>query len=594
MPECQNPHGVESAPTADKRSLTEPENPVQASSPDTVGMIEAADDRLGRGRSLRSSQRTVTPSTGRREAVDTTSKQEMGTQVSGPVNTGFILDMQRKLYRWSAAAPEREFADLFNIVCDRRTLEHAWLRLARNRGSSTPGTDGMTRSKVERRPGGVAAFLEETRNELRNGTYQPQHVRQRLIPKPGKPGKFRPLGIPTLKDRLVQMALKFVLEPIHEAGFYPTSYGFRPGRSTLDALAKLVRHLQPTGYGPSMFHYAIEGDIKGCFDAIDHHVLMERIRTRIRDRKVQRLVLAFLKAGIMIEGTVHNPVTGTPQGGVISPLLANIYLTAIDERYGRWSSRPGENPTKATNRRVYDRRRGRPSFLAVRYADDFVVLVDGTRDAAEAERQELAEFLWKNLRMELSMEKTRITDVQDGFDFLGYRVAQKKALRTGRLVGKLILPEGKLTDLRRKIKVKVRETPTGKSLADLIDSLNPIITGWRNYYQYATGACHEFTKLDDWMRQRIGRWLRTKHPKTTWHQLRQRFTKDTRGERGRWIEGNTKLRRFREGGTKYYPHRGTRIPNGWNADPGEWFQPGAEDFWKAINTLAKLRGPPAA
>jgi RNA-directed DNA polymerase len=138
------------------------------------------------------------------------------------VNTGFILDMQRKLYGWSRDNPERVFSDLFNLVCDRRNLLQAWQQLSRNQGSRTPGIDGVSRRKIEERPGGVLEFLAEIRQALRDGTYQPQPVRQRLIPKPGKPGKFRPLGIPTLTDRLVQMALKNVLEPIYEADFYPT------------------------------------------------------------------------------------------------------------------------------------------------------------------------------------------------------------------------------------------------------------------------------------------------------------------------------------------------------------------------------------
>jgi hypothetical protein len=134
--------------------------------------------------------------------------------------------MQRKLYRWSRNDPQRAFSDLFNLVCDRRNLFHAWQQLSRNQGSRTPGVDGVTRRKIEERPGGVLEYLEEIRQALRDGTYHPQPVRQRLIPKPGKPGKFRPLGIPTLNDRLVQMALKNVLEPIFEADFYPTSYPF--------------------------------------------------------------------------------------------------------------------------------------------------------------------------------------------------------------------------------------------------------------------------------------------------------------------------------------------------------------------------------
>jgi RNA-directed DNA polymerase len=268
--------------------------------------------------------------------------------MSDEVNISFVLDMQRKLYRWSNEDPDKVFVDLFNLVCDRRFLEESWRRLSGNRGSQTPGTDGVTRRMVEQRPDGAAGFLDEIREALRNGTYRPQPVRQRLIPKPGKPGQFRPLGIPTLVDRLVQMALKLVLEPIFEADFHPTSYGFRRGRSTHDALARIQRFLHPTKRGPSVYRYVIEGDIKGCFDAIDHHVLMERVRKRISDRKVLTLILSFLKAGVMVEGTERHSVTGSPQGGIISPMLSNIYLTAIDERYGRWSGRPPANQVRTS------------------------------------------------------------------------------------------------------------------------------------------------------------------------------------------------------------------------------------------------------
>jgi Reverse transcriptase (RNA-dependent DNA polymerase) len=191
------------------------------------------------------------------------------------VNIEAILDMQSKLYRWSRGDRHKVFADLFNLVCDRRTLEIAWQRLVRNQGSNTPGTDGVTRRMIEEQPGGYAQYLGYLREELRDGTYRPQPVRQRLIPKRGKPGQLRPLGIPTLRDRLVQMALKLILEPIFEADFYPTSYGFRPGRCTHDAVARLGRLLHPSSNGPSRFAFAIEGDIKGCFDAIDHHALLD-------------------------------------------------------------------------------------------------------------------------------------------------------------------------------------------------------------------------------------------------------------------------------------------------------------------------------
>jgi len=485
--------------------------------------------------------------------------------MSDEVNTSFVLDMQRKLYRWSHEDPDKVFADLFNIVCDRRILAAAWERLVRNSGSKTPGTDGMTRRVVEERPGGAEGLIDEVRDALRNGTYQPQPVRQRLIPKPGKRGQFRPLGIPTLIDRLVQMALKLVLEPIFETDFYPTSYGFRKGRSTHDALERIVKVLHPTKRGPSVYRYVIEGDIKGCFDAIDHHVMMERVRKRISDRKVLRLILAFLKSGVMVEGTVRHPVTGSPQGGIISPMLSNIYLTAIDERYGRWSQRPREPYVNAAARRVKDHNRRRTVFYMVRYADDFVVLVDGTREQAEAEKLALAEFLKTELRMELSIEKTNVTDVREGFDFLGYRVVQTKARNTGRRVGNLFIPKGKLNDLRHKIKVLVKRTSTGSMLTTLIDKLNPILLGWRNYFRYATGAYRAFHQLDFWIWERVGRWLKKKHGDASWPVVRRGFHLSAPGKRRQWTEGATRLRFLTEGGTRRYPTQLITKPNGWDA-----------------------------
>jgi len=376
-----------------------------------------------------------------------------------------------------------------------------------------------------------------------------------------------------------------VLEPIFEADFYPTSYGFRKGRSTHDALERIQRFLHPTKRGPSVYRYAIEGDIKGCFDAIDHHVMMEGVRRRIGDRKVLRLILAFLKAGVMIEGTVRHPVTGSPQGGIISPMLSNIYLTAIDERYGRWSMRPREPSINAAARRVRDHKKGRPVFYMVRYADDFVVLVDGTREQAEAEKLALAEFLETELRMELSMEKTRITDVGEGFDFLGYRVAQTKALRTGRWVGNLFIPKGKLNDLRHKIKVMVKGIPTGCSLAQVIDNLNPVIMGWRNYYRYATWAYREFNHLDRWIWQRVGRWLRRKYPKATWPTLRRLHFHSAPGKRRQWTDRTKRLRFLGEGGTMRYPNQSIAKPNGWNAESAHQQRESVRGFWNAFQRL---------
>ncbi|WP_064742186.1 group II intron reverse transcriptase/maturase [Inquilinus limosus] len=512
----------------------------------------------------------------------------------GSVNTEFILDMQRKLYRWSHADPDKGFADLFNVICDRRTLAFAWRKLTRSAGSNTPGVDGLTRRKVEGRPGGVAAYLEGIREELRAGTYRPKPVRERLIPKPGKPGKFRPLGIPTLKDRLVQMVLMHVLEPIFEADFYPTSYGFRRGRSTHDAIASIRGQLQPTRAGRTRVRYVVEGDIKGCFDAIDHHLLMERVRRRIRDRKVLRLIGVFLKAGILAEGMVRHPVTGTPQGGVISPLLANVYLTALDERYRRWTPAPRDDLRRAVWQRNRDWKRGQPTFYLVRYADDFVILVAGSQDDAEAERERLARFLEEELRMELSLEKTLVTAVEEGFTFLGYRVVLERSALADRPVGKGKIPVDKAQAIRRRIKAMTTRATTSRSLSDLLRELNPIVTGWRTYYRYAVGARGEFAKLDHWLWRRLFIWLKKKHPRTSSHVLRRRFRGTAPASRGRWGDEGVWMRRFQDGGTARYALRGIRISNGWNRDRIAFALPGANDFWPSFNTLSTALAGTAA
>ena len=500
------------------------------------------------------------------------------------VNTEFILDMQRKLFRWSDADPNKVFADVFNLVNDRRTLDHAWRKLSRNKGSNTPGTDGATRRSVEQQQGGVERFLDNIRQELRTGCFKPEPVRQRLIPKAGKSGQFRPLGIPTLKDRLVQMALKFVLEPIFEADFYPTSFGFRRGRSSHDAIAMIQRQLNPVSHGDSRFAFVIEGDIKGCFDNIDHHLLMERVRRRIGDRKVLRLIIAFVKAGIMVEGSIRHPVAGTPQGGIISPLLANIFLTGIDERYRRWTPAPRIPARRASDARNRDYWKGKPTFYIVRYADDFVVLTTGGRNEAEAERHALTKFLREELRLELSAEKTLITAAEDGFDFLGYRL-KKHRTKAGRMACRLYVPRQKLQNLRRKIKSMTDVSSNGTSLSQHIRDLNPLITGWRNFYRFAGMVYREFRKMDWWLWWRMFRWLRKKYPKTSPRVIAQRFLTKRKGVSRRWAEDGITLRKFTDGGTGRYPCRGIRISNGWDATPNEWFRPVPGDYWETMNAL---------
>ena len=295
---------------------------------------------------------------------------------------GRVPEMQAKLHRWAVADSGRRFDDLFNFVHDPATLIVAFARVAGNRGANTPGVDGVTAAWVEERIG-VPGFLEDLRAALKAGTFRPLPVRERVIPKPGGAGKVRKLGIPAIADRVVQAALKLVLEPIFEADFLPVSYGFRPRRRAHDAIAEI--HM----FGSRGYRWVLDADIEACFDRIDHTALMDRVRLRVKDKRVLALVKAFLKAGVLTEQAgLKESDTGTPQGGILSPLLANIALTVLDEHLmAPW--RPG-GTMDTTYQRHARRTQGLPTWRIVRYADDFVVLVHGqetdVRDLARGHR----------------------------------------------------------------------------------------------------------------------------------------------------------------------------------------------------------------
>src|SRR5438270_7970096 len=303
-----------------------------------------------------------------------------GPRLVGPWTR--VSEMQAKLHRWAVADPGRRFDDLFNFVHDPATLIVAFSRVAGNQGARTPGVDGWTVADIEEMVG-APRFLDDLRAALQDGSFRPLPVRERKIPKPGGSGKVRKLGIPTIADRVVQAALKLVLEPIFEADFVPVSYGFRPRRRAHDAIAEI--HL----FGTRCYRWVLDADIEACFDTIDHTALMGRVRARVKDKRVLALVKAFLKAGLLTElGELKDTPTGTPQGGILSPLLANIALSVLDEHvHAPW--RPGGSMS-TTMRRSY-RRKGRlPNWRIVRYADDFVILVHGTESDAQALREHVA------------------------------------------------------------------------------------------------------------------------------------------------------------------------------------------------------------
>lgn len=482
------------------------------------------------------------------------------TYVASQLDRGWLQNERRKLHARSRMHPEYVFRKLWGLVTDPRNLRVAFARVARNKGRRTAGVDGVTVRMVLR--DGGDAWLSRLRAELRTGGYRPSPARRVLIPKAGQPGKFRPLGIPTVKDRVVQAAVKNILEPIFEADFYPVSYGFRPGKSVHGALEHLRLLLRPRPVGPGResrlpYQWAIEGDIKGCFDNIDHHGLMLRVRRRIGDGKVNRLVVAFLKAGILSEGQFLRSQAGTPQGGILSPLLANIALSVIEERYERhvWPRRTptlvvedGAVVSRAAGARETDRRRGRAVLFPIRYADDFIILVavppgpsqhERAAEVATEEKAALASVLREQLHLELSDAKTLVTPVTSVLRFLGHQVRVRSHPSHGRLVSAVVIPKDRSQRLRELVKDLFRVHTLRSSLEERLRKLNLLLRGWCNFYRHAWGAKRIFCALDHYVWWTIYRWLRKKHRRISMKALRARYGWRRPAQRTlRWRDGN--------------------------------------------------------
>ena len=481
--------------------------------------------------------------------------------VASELDKSWLQSEQRRLYERSRNHPDYVFCKLWGLVTDPRNLRMALARVARNKGARTAGVDGLNVRKAL--ANGVEAFVQELRAQLRSGNYGPSPVRRVLIPKPGQPGKFRPLGIPTVRDRVVQAAVKNILEPVFEADFYPVSHGFRPGKCAHGALEHLRLLMRPKASGTQSerrppYPWAIEGDIKGCFDNISHHGLMQRVRRRIGDAKVNRLVVAFLKAGVLAEEQFLRTDSGTPQGGILSPLLANIALSVIEERYERhvW---PRRMPTLRTEdkkiaqraqlARGADRRRGRPIFFPIRYADDFIILVSvppgpehsqRAEQAAHQEKAALATYLKEELHLELSESKTLVTPVTQPMRFLGHHVRVRPHPVHRRLVIATLIPKERTQRLRERIKRQFDRQRCGLSLGENLRQLNPALRGFCNFYRHAWGAKRVFTALDRYLWWTILRWVQKKHGRSWRKAADARYIwRKPGGRQIRWKDGNT-------------------------------------------------------
>lgn len=417
-----------------------------------------------------------------------------------------VLRIQTKLHQWATGDPDRRFDDLFNLVCDPAVLVVAWARVRGNQGKRSAGVDRV-------RPDAIFSaeewFLPGLREDLRARQFTPMPVRERMIPKPGTT-KRRRLGIPTARDRTVQAALKLILEPIFEADFEPCSYGFRPRRRAQDAIAEIHQ------FTSRSYEWVLEGDIEACFDMIDHPALMDRVRRRVGDKRVLTLVKAFLKAGILSEdGVVRNTSTGTPQGGILSPLLANIALSVLDEHFARaWAA------SGTSYQRFKARRDGAATYRIIRYADDFVVLVSGSKEHAEALRQEVAALLTP-MGLRLSEAKTRICHIDEGFDFLGFHIQRKRKRGTTKRVVYTFPSKKALASIVGRVRALTNRT-SHPTLAALLRQLNPVLRGWCIYFRHGVSAA-TFGYLDQYTWHRVVRWIRKRHNKTKWAVLMRRY-----------------------------------------------------------------------
>jgi RNA-directed DNA polymerase len=377
--------------------------------------------------------------------------------------------LQRRLYLAAKKCRNRRFHALFDRIFRPDVLWRAWEEVKANGGSA--GVDGVSLEEVERQ--GAALFLEAIAEDLKAGRYKPQPVLRVYIPKPD--GRQRPLGIPTVRDRVVQQACRIVIEPIFEANFQDHSFGFRPKRSAAQAV-RAVDKVLLRGW------WVVDADIQGYFDAIDHDLLLTLVKRRVSDRRVLKLLVQWLKAGVMEEGQWRATELGSPQGGVISPLMANIYLHVLDMYWTKQHSELG---------------------TLCRYADDFVVVCRSKTDAERA--LESIRQIMEKLKLTLHPTKTRLVDLgREGFEFLGFHFHKRTDRRTGKLLPYFWPGQKAMKTVRSKIRQHTGYSRKRVAMAKIVHDLNLVIRGWRNYFSVGNST-ERLKALDHYVWLRIRR-----------------------------------------------------------------------------------------
>ncbi|MGL6194774.1 MAG: group II intron reverse transcriptase/maturase, partial [Thermoguttaceae bacterium] len=372
---------------------------------------------------------------------------------------------------------DKRVRNLSDLIHHPVWLEEAAKRVFVRSKGKAPGIDGVTVSKFKKHE---AENLHKLRLELKKGTYRPQPLKRVEVPKAN--GTMRPLGLPCLRDKIVQEAIRMMLEPIFEVEFHEHSYGFRPHRSAHHAVFRCQQ---------AMFHgfsWVIEGDVKACFDEISHKAILGVIREKVMDNKFLDLITLFLKSGVMIGNQLVPTVKGVPQGGVISPLLANAVLNKLDWfLYEKGSY--GKDEIKAWKRRG-------PNVRFVRYADDWCVFITrADKQYAESLKERIREFLEHKCGLQLSDEKTRITHVRDGFDFLGFHL-EKGIGQNGKLVPKIKVGQKAISKIRLRLNEAARYRPSQEDIGTRIERVSAIIRGWSNYFKIAHNFCAVAGLLD--------------------------------------------------------------------------------------------------